>query len=62
MAEQKLYAVISGKLLVLITLAVVGIALIRYVRRSGVVATGWVLGFLGIGIAVVILLALAKPY
>jgi hypothetical protein len=52
--------VVSGKLLVAIALVVIGIALIPQVKKNGVVAMGWVLGFVATGLAIVVAFALMQ--
>lgn len=51
---------VSGKLLIAIALVVVGIALIPQAKRKGVVAMGWVLGFLATGMTIVAVFTLMR--
>lgn len=51
---------VSGKFLIAIALVVIGIALIPQVKKKGVVAMGWVLGFLATGLAIVVVFTLMQ--
>lgn len=51
---------VSGKLLIAIALVVIGITLIPQVKKKGIVAMGWVLGFLATGLAIIAVFTLTQ--
>lgn len=51
-----------GKVLVALVLAIIGVAMIPQIRRYGFVQMGWVIGFIGIAITILVSLAVLKPY
>lgn len=51
-----------GKLLVAFVLTIIGVGMIPQIRRHGIVRKGWTISFFGIAIAILVALAVLKPY